>query len=52
MTFNTRAVYEAAGARENLLLHEFDGDHLFCGEQSLPWLCGVLRANARGKGSN
>lgn len=44
----TQAIYEAAGARENLLLHEFDGDHLFDGQQSLPWLCRVLRQTCGG----
>ncbi|MBE7463446.1 MAG: dienelactone hydrolase family protein [Planctomycetes bacterium] len=32
------AVYEAAGARERLGLHIFDGGHFFEGSRSLPWL--------------
>ena len=39
----TQAIYEAAGARDKLFLHEFEGDHLFCGERSLPWLVETLR---------
>ena len=31
-------IYHAAGDAAGIRLHEFDGGHLFSGEQSLPWL--------------
>ncbi|GMV79191.1 MAG: hypothetical protein AMXMBFR7_03750 [Planctomycetota bacterium] len=37
------AVYEAAGARERLRLHIFDGGHFFEGSRSLPWLDAQLK---------
>ena len=31
-------IYRAAGVADEIRLHEFDGGHLFAGQQSLPWL--------------
>ena len=36
-------IYEVAGAGDRIRLHEFDGPHLFCGDQSLPWISDVLQ---------
>jgi dienelactone hydrolase len=42
-----RAIYLAAGAEDQLLLHEFNGPHRFHGERSLPWLLRMLWARTR-----
>lgn len=48
----TQRIYEVAGAPDHIVLHEFDGPHLFCGDRSLPWLLGVLREMSYAKQEN
>ena len=35
-------IYRAAGAVDGIVLHEFNGGHIFTGARSLPWLVGNL----------
>jgi hypothetical protein len=38
----TRGAYDLLGAGAHVRHHIFPGPHMWCGEQSIPWLRGVL----------
>jgi dienelactone hydrolase len=40
----TRQAYELYGAADRLVQHIFAGEHRWCGEQAIPWLCEMLAA--------
>ncbi len=38
----TREAYDVCGASDQLVQHIFPGEHRWCGEKAIPWLCEIL----------